>query len=832
MLIAPDGMLFAGSLPIQSIRMTELQLPPRRFAFADFILSPQDGTLVHRGHKVRLQDQPLRLLVLLVEHAGEVVTRGEIQAHLWPENTYVEFDKSLRVAVNKVREALRDSADRPNFIETVPRRGYRFLAPVTVPDSDSIASGAWGNSLSQAIPPPGVNPAEPPGIVPPATPNKQAQSAQTGNGLGSRRIRVWLACAAALLFGISVLAVTMYRRQSPFQLSAQDAIVVADFENTTGDAVFDDALRQALLVGIQQSPNVQVLSDRKVAIILKQMGHSSEDRINGQLGFQLCQRVGAKALLQGSISRIGSAYLVGLAAIRCENGKLIAHEQVEANEESDVVDALGKPTLKLRERLGESLPSIRRYNAPLEQATTPSLDALKTYSLALSTWDAKGDAAAIPFLNKAIEIDPNFAMAYSALADMEDNLGDSESAQGDAAHAFQLRDRVTEPERDSIDARYYHHVTGELDKQIAVYERHLQNYPDTAMAHSELGAAYSNLGQAERGVVELRQALALAPERANAYGNLAEALLMAGNIDEAEAVLKQAADRKMRTDFLVQVNYWDSFLRNDQAGMQRAVQQSTGVPGAQGLLLSEQANTYAYRGEFNKSMVASLNAARQWVQDGDKASAALVLAHAAVWQAEIGFPQKAQSLIAQALKLDDSKEVRTLDALVAVESGDPARTLDLCEALNKQSPSATFIQKYWLPVLRARLAMHQGNPGKAIQLLSPALATETAITDEFSTSSLYPAYVRGQAYLLSGDSRAAVLEFQKLTDHPGMVLNTPLAALARLQLARAYANSGESTKALDCYRNFLNLWKDADRDTPVLVKASAEFAQMQRTIPR
>jgi DNA-binding winged helix-turn-helix (wHTH) protein/tetratricopeptide (TPR) repeat protein len=807
--------------------MQELQTPPRRFAFADFILSPQDGTLVHRGHKVRLQDQPLRLLVLLVERAGEVVTREEIQARLWPENTYVEFDKSLRVAISKVREALRDSADRPSYIETVPRRGYRFIAPVTVTGVNSLSSSALEAALS-----------EPNAQVEPGTegsmrtgPNGRTEAeTQTGaakNRLGARGVRILLASGVALLLGLSVLGFALYRRQALFQLSAQDAIVVADFENTTGDDVFDDALRQALLVGMQQSPNVQVLSDRKTAVILKQMGHSSEERISGQLGFQLCQRVGAKALLQGSISRVGSAYLVGLAAIRCENGKLIAHEQVEANEKGDVVDALGKTTEKLRERLGESLPSIRRYNAPLEQATTPSLDALKTYGAALATWDEKGDAAAIPLLKKAIQLDPNFAMAYGALADMEDNLGDSESAQGNATHAFQLRDRVTEPERDSIDARYYHHVTGELDKQIAVYERHLRNYPDTAMAHSELGAAYSNLGQVERGMVELRQALALAPERANAYGNLAEALMMAGNIDEAEAVLKQASDRNMRTDFLLEINYWDSFLRNDQAGMQRAVEQSASVPGAQGLLLSEQASTYAYHGQFNKSAVASASAAKQMVQDGDKASAALVLARAAVWQSEAGSALKAQSLMGQALKLDDSSQVRTLDALVAVESGDPAKSLNLCAALDKQSPAATFIQKYWLPVLRAQLALHHGDPGKAIELLSPALDTETAITDEFSTSSLYPAYVRGQAYLLNGDGKAAAVEFQKLTSHPGMVLNTPLAALARLQLARAYALSGDSSKALGSYREFLALWKDADRETPVLAKASAEFVRLQ-----
>lgn len=806
--------------------MPELHTPPRRFAFADFVLNAQDGTLVHRGHKVRLQDQPLRLLVLLVGRAGEVVTREEIQSHLWPENTYVEFDKSLRVAVNKVREALRDSADRPTYIETVPRRGYRFIAPVSGADMDDPSSSR-SNAASgdpKELPTDGRFSAER------SAPVSAAAENQTGTTTKlplPRTARFWVSCGIALLLGVSALAYTLYHRQSPFQLSAQDSIVVADFENTTGDAIFDDALRQALLVGIQQSPNVKVLSDRKIAVLLKQMGHSSEEHINGQLAFQMCQRVGAKAMLQGSISRIGSSYLLGLAAIRCENGKLIAHEQVEADDKGDVVDALGKTTDKMRERLGESLPSIRRYNAPLEQATTSSLDALKVYGTALSTWDAKGDEAAIPLLKKAIQIDPNFAMAYGALADMEDNLGDSELSQSYATQAFQRRDRVTEPERDLIEARYYHHVTGEFDKQIAVYERHLQNYPDTAMAYSELGVSYANIGNAEQGVVELRRALVLAPERANTYGNLAEALLMTENLQEAEEVLRQAADRKMHNDFLLQVSYWDSFLRNDQAGMQRVLLQAANLPGAQGLLLSEQANTYAYLGEFNKSAGASVDAAKQMQQSGDTASAAFALARAGVWQTEAGSPQKAQALIALARKLEDSKEFRTLDALVSIESGNTAKALSLCEELDKQSPSATFIQKYWLPVLRARLALREKNPGKAIQLLSTALSTENAITDEFSTSALYPAYVRGQAYLLSGDGRAAETEFQKFTHHPGLVINAPLAAMARLQLARAYALSGETTKAVDSYRDFLGLWKDADADTPLLIKAQRELAQLQ-----
>jgi len=807
--------------------MPEPRLLPRTFAFADFILNVQDGTLAHRGHKVRLQDQPLRLLALLVERAGEVVTREEIQAHLWPENTYVEFDKSLRVAVNKVREALRDSAGRPSYIETVPRRGYRFVSPVSVVGGGSLTSGASAFPLSEINVEFVENSARPVGTIVADSPESDAPTAQRRNWLGAQRVRIWLSCGAVLLLGVSVLGVSIYRRQSPFRLTAQDAIVVADFENTTGDAVFDDALRQALLVGIQQSPDVRVLSDRKAGVLLQQMGHSSEDRITGALGFQLCERIGAKALLQGSITRIGNAYLVGLAAIRCENGKLIAHDQEEANQKEDVVDALGKVTEKLRAQLGESLPSIHRYNAPLEQATTPSLDALKTYGLALSTWDRKGDSAAIPLLKRAVEIDSNFAMAYGALADMYNNLGDSESAQEYAVRAFRLRERVTEPEKDSIDARYYHHVTGEMDKVVAVLERHQQNYADLASSHSELGVTLSNLGQPESGVNELLEAQALAPERADSYGNLAECLMMLGKIDEAASVLKQADDRKLRTDFLLQVNYWLSFLREDRAGMQRAVDQAFKVPGAWPLLLSEEADTDAYHGEFSKGLAASADASALMERDGDNASAALCLAQAAVWQAETGSAQKAHALAGQAVKLDNSKEVRTLAALVDALTGDSKQAASAGDALDRQYPRATFVQKYWLPVLRAEIAMQHKDPDKAIQLLSAAESTETAIPDEFPVGTLYPAYARGQAYLISGDGRAAAIEFQKLIDHPGMVINTPLAALAPLQLARAYAVSGESAKALVRYRDFLALWKDADRDTPILVKASAELAQLQ-----
>jgi len=802
--------------------MHSLKPENRIVRFGSFEADLQEGRLSKGGIRIKLQEQPFQILALLLERPGQVVTREEVRQKLWSENTFVEFDDALNTAVRKLRTALGDSAENPRFLETIPRRGYRFVAPVSLPEMpQTVAPGVVQTEPASRPVLSGTSPAE-------ATP------AVAGHKHPHARL-LWPALAVLLLVG--VVAAYLYLRQPAFHITAKDTIIVADFENTTGEAVFDDALRQGLEVGLEQSPLFNILSDRKAAIILKQMGHSPDERMNGRTAIEVCQRTGGKVTVQGSISSLGTTYLIGLAAIRCDTAEPIVHQQVEAKHKEDVIDALGRATTRLRERLGESVPSIQKYNAPLEQATTPSLDALQAYGLALSTWDKKGDQASLPFFKKAIEVDPNFAMAYGALAVIYHNLGETALARENTTKAYQLRDRVTESEKVSIEARYCLYVTGDLEEAARVYERWVQSHPDSAGALNHLGTTYGSLGLSDKALEAFRGALRLDPTRATTYSNLATHLLALNRVDEAGEVLAEAEKRKLQIDYSLQVGYWRAFLRGDSGEMQRLLVQASDVPGAQSLLLSEQANTEAYYGRFERARELSQVAAGQMEHDGDKESAADCLAVAALREAEIQEPAQARKYASQALKMSGGQDVTTLVALTMARIGDLKQAQALSDQLDKEYPSSTFIQKYWLPTIRAEVELRQGRSSKAVETLSAAAALESAYPTALPTRTLYPAYLRGQAYLAAGDGSRAAGEFQKLIDHPGMVLNFPLGALAHLGLGRAYALEPKSSHSADreaarnkaraAYQDFLALWKDADREIPVLKEAKMEYAKLE-----
>jgi eukaryotic-like serine/threonine-protein kinase len=777
----------------------------RIIRFGSFEVDTEEGRLTKSGIRIRLQEQPFRILVLLLENAGQLVTREKIREELWSNDTFVDFDNALNTTIGKLRAALSDSADNPRFLETVPRRGYRFVAPVTFP------------------PAPPVSPAQPTitspesGTVPVAPISPQIVLRR----IGWRRPTV-----IALLVAIG-LGVYWYQHRPGFQITSQDKIVLADFENTTGETVFDDSLRQGLEVGLEQSPVVKVLSDRNAQRIMKQMGRSPEERITGKAAIEVCQRANAKVTIQGSISNLGSAYLIGLAAIRCDNSRPIANEQVQAALKEDVVDALGKATAKIRSRLGESLPSIQKFNAPLERATTSSLEALSAYGLALSTWDKKGDRESLPVFLKAVDLDPNFAQAYVSLATVYRNLGESNHALENATKAYQLRSRVTEAERLSIDARYYAYVTGELDKVREVYVREIQNYPDSPAGYNHLGNTEGELGRYEESARQFRKALLLDPTRANTYFNLSITLLALDRVDEASAVWTEANKRELQSDTLVQVGYWIAFLRNDDAGMQRFLQQSSEVMGAQAVLLSEQSNTEAYHGRFEKARELSGSAAALWEKDNDKEAAARCLAQAGVREAEVGNAGLAREFISQAQKLSSDRDTMTLAALSMALIGNAKQAEALSDGLSKQSPLGTYVQKYWLPLIRAEINMRGKQPSRAVEDLNiVVLPLELAGPSAMPGPTRYPAYARGQAYLATGDGEKAAVEFQKLIDHPGLTVNYPLGALARLGLGRAYARGGNIQKARQAYQDFFAIWKDADSDIPLLKEARNEFARL------
>ena len=639
---------------------------------------------------------------------------------------------------------------------------------------------------------------------------------------------IWLAKRWKILISILLSALLVaggfyYRSRRNQLLSHKDTIVLSDFANSTGDPVFDDTLKTALSVSLRQSPFLNVLTDSQVAKTLQQMTQPAGTRLTPELARELCQRAGSKAYLAGAIGRLGSEYVVGLKAVSCKNGNTLAEEQVTAESKEKVLDSLGGAAAKLRAELGESLATVQKFDAPLEQATTFSLDALNAYGLALSTWDKKGDRDSLPIFKKAIELDPNFAMAYSALATINHNLGDSELARENATKAYELRDRVTEAEREAIEARYYSYVTGDLEKAAEVYAVAIQNYPESAGAYNHLANDEGELGRYEQSVQNFRKALLLDPSRASTYSNLAVGLLALNQVEEASAVLAEGDKRGLQTDTLLQAHYWIAFLRNDEKEMERLVQRSSDLPGAQAILLSEQSNTAAYHGHFEKAREFSRAAENLMERDANKELAASYLVQAALRESEVGEFARAQQYISQAQKLSHGQDVATLSAVALVQIGSVNQAEALCHELDKQWPEDTIVQKYWLPAIRAEIDLRQARPSKAIDDLGVATPLEFANP----VPPLYPAYVRAQAYLAMGNDPRAATEFRKLTDRPGLVLNYPLGALAHLGLARAYKSTGDLQNSRQAYLDFLSLWKDADPDIPILKEAKVEYAKLQ-----
>lgn len=783
------------------------------YRFGIFEVSVESRELFRHGHRVKLQGQPFQLLLLLLENAGETVDREQIRQHLWPENTFVDFGQCLGTAVTKVRQALGDDANNPRFVETRPRHGYRFIAPVARIDAEENRSPG---ALSQS------------GAVASGVPVQAAVNA--GPWPRSRRMRLWFAVVAglALAIGIAAIGRQEYLRRHRFVIASKDTVVLADFDNTTGEPIFNDTLRQGLLIGLAQSPLIHVLSDRSAAVIFKQMGHTPDDRIAGRSALELCKRVGGKVTIQGAISSLGTTYLVGLAAIRCDTGKPIAYEQAEASQREDVIDALGKATAQLRAQLGESLPSIQKYNAPLEQATTSSLEALNAYGQALSTWDALGDLASVPNFQKAIQLDPKFAMAYGALATVYNNLGSEELAREYSTKAYRLRDRVTESERASIDARYYLYVTQELDKAAQAYESLAADYPDVAGSFNHLGTIYQRLGRDDQAVDAFRRAMAIDATRATTYANLATSLIALNRVQEAAAVLDTADKRGLHTDYLLDMEYRVAFLKGDQPGMDRLFQESAGVPGAQSFLLFVQANAEAYRGHLKKAAALTRSAADQALRDGDKETAADGLAEEAINEAEAGSISTARALLQEARKVDNNQEIAILGAVISAEAGDSKQALAAAESLGKQYPHGTAIQNYWLPIIRTKVELQRGGAGGAASLPFWTGSLIPVAADEFSLTTVYPNYLRGQVYLSQRDGNKAGQEFQTLLDEPGKTKGVLLGALAVLGRARAFSLTGQTTNAREAYRQFLDLWKDADPGIPVLLQARRESEALKK----
>jgi serine/threonine protein kinase/tetratricopeptide (TPR) repeat protein len=643
--------------------------------------------------------------------------------------------------------------------------------------------------------------------------------------------------------GIALLAVAgavggwLYFAHKARALSVTDTVVLADFTNKTGDTIFDDALKTALSVSLRQSPFLNVLSDGEVAKTLQQMTRPTSTKLTPDVARELCQRASSKAYLAGSIGSLGSHYVLGLKAVNCLSGDTLAEDQVTAASKEKVLETLGEAATKLRGKLGESLAAVQKLDVPLDQATTSSLEALKALSLGNKAQMEKSDAAALLYHQRAIELDPNFALGYMALGSDYNNLGEPARASEYYTKGFELREHTSEREKLSIAADYYSSVTGELNKAAQTYQEFIESYPRSAAAYFNLGAVFSQQGQYEKAAEITRQALRLA-NSAPWYSNLANDTLALQRFDETRQTINEAQTRKWDDLILRNALYALAFLRSDFAAMTEQQQWFAGKPEEHfGLALAS--DTEAYAGHVGKARELTKRAVASAVRADSKESGAIWLANAGLRQAAYGNPAEARQIAAETLKLAPaSPGVESETALTFAMAGDTARAETLAQDLRRGYPLDTQIQSLWLPAIQAQLALDKKNPAAALSTLQAASAIELGqIQFVTNISCLYHVYVRGDAYLAAGQGSAAASEFQKILDHSGIVWNCWTGALAHLGVARANALQARTSRgtdadaarvrALAAYKDFLTLWKDADPDVPILKEAKAEYAKLQ-----
>ena len=636
--------------------------------------------------------------------------------------------------------------------------------------------------------------------------------------------KLWKILVSAAVVLVAAIAGGFYLRSHRAKpLTDKDTIVLGDFDNKTEDTVFDDALKQALAVELGQSPFLNILSDRKVSQTLRMMGRPTNERITWEVGREVCLRTGSKALLGGTISGLGTHYLIDLTAIACATGDTLAREQSEANGKEDVLKALSRASSRLRTKLGESLPSVQKFDVPIE-ATTSSLEALRNYSVGVRTQHEKGDAPSILFHKRAIELDPNFALAYAALSVSYLNLNQPSLAVENATKAYQLRDRVSEREKLRITADYFR-ATGELDKEAQAYELWTAEYPRDTAPHNNLGTNYMGMGQYDKAVAQFQEGLRLNPDNALLYSNLGETYLSLNRLDEAKIAFDQAFAHKLDSGILRLYVYYLAFLQGNTAQMEEQVAWAAGKPGDEDMLLSAQSDTEAYYGRMSKARDFSRRAVESAIRADSKETAASWQVNAALREAELGDAESAKQDVAAALTLSSGRDVKIAAALTLARIGDTVRAKALAEELERSYPTNTMLKLYWLPTINAAIELSEKNSSQAIVSLTAAAPYELGIPA--NNSAVYPAYVRGQAYLLAHNGTAAAADFQKMLDRKGIVVNFVTGALAHLQIGRAYAMQGDTAKARAAYKDFLTLWKDAAPDIPILKQAKAEYAKLQ-----
>ena len=653
----------------------------------------------------------------------------------------------------------------------------------------------------------------------------------------------WIAKIGIMPLAISIVLLGVggfYHFHRPSrQLTDKDTVVLADFANSTGDTVFDDTLKTALTVSLKQSPFLNLLPDSEVKKFLQQMTRPAGTKLTSDVARELCQRAGSKAYVVGSVSNLGREYVLALKAVDCQKGDTLGQQQATAESKEKVLDALGNAASKLRSELGESLSNVQKYDVPLDQATTSSLEALKAFTLGEKAVNEKGAAAGLPYHQRAIELDPNFALCYRILGGDYNAMGQLGRASEYYSKAFQLRDHASELEKLSIDAAYYRNVTGELDKAALTYQEQIDNYPRSSTAYNNLGLVSAQRGQYEKAAEMTRRAIRLAPDMTLYYENLTIYTLALNRFDETRQVVRDAQARKI-DGAGVHLNLYDmAFVNGDSAGMAEELRWFASKPDYENWGLDLASDTQAYAGHVSKARELVRQSVNSTIRADDKESAAVDLAGFALQQAMYGNPAEARRVLAEAMKLSPgSPGVIVASGLTYAATGDTTRAESLAQDLAKRYPLGTQMQSLWLPTIHALTALQRKDSSHALGFLNSAAALELGLVPfSNNTSCLLPVYVRAEAYLQSGHGAEGAQEFHKILDHGGIVGNCWTGALARLGLARANALQAKTSqgaeadaarvRALSAYKDFLLLWKDADPNIVVLKEAKMEYAKLQ-----
>jgi DNA-binding winged helix-turn-helix (wHTH) protein/tetratricopeptide (TPR) repeat protein len=777
------------------------------YEFGNFRLNVVERLIESSGQPISIAPKALDVLIVLVENRGRIVEKEDLMRKVWPK-TFVE-DNNLAFNVSVLRKLFGETGASPRYIETVPKRGYRFIAEVVEVSAKQVP---------RKIAPVNADLTTPSSIH--VTPLHTS----------SRFTRPRFFLSALLTLALAG-TLTYYFHRTP-KLTAKDTIILADFINQSGDPVFDGTLRQGLAVQLEQSPFLSLVSDPRIRQTLRLMGQPVDARLTPELAREICERNGNAAVLEGSIAALGSQYVLGLRARNCRTGDVLDEEQMQAATKEDVLNTLSQIASKFRTRVGEALTTVEKHDTPLVEATTSSLEALKAYDAALKVHFSSGARNALPLFRRAVEIDPEFAMAHSYLGRMYASLDESDLAAESTKRAWQLRDRVSEREKFTITTRYEALVTGNLEETRQTCEAWARAYPRDPQAYMGLSLYNKAQGQYEKAAGEARKAIEVAPDFAIGYYDLAVNHAYLDHLGEAEATLRQAAGRGLEIDEFVMLEYDIAFLRDDRARMEREAVRARGRSGAEGWISNKEAFALAFSGHLQEARSMSRRAVDQAQHELQRERAGLWEAGAALREGFFGNASEARKRAMAALELSKDREVEYGAAFALALSGDFSQAQALSDDLERRFPEDTSIRFSYLPALHALndLGRNQGDASRAVEILQAAASHElgaprSSINGLFGA--LYPVYVRGEAYLAAHQGTEAAAEFQKILDHRGIVVSDPIGALAHLQRGRALALSGNKVKAKTAYQDFLALWKHADPDIPILQEAKAEYAKLQ-----